>query len=181
MAQARGSCLSLLRNNDGGDDNGDSLILQEMWNDATSSLLVYVTVDIPMMELAMSEGDSSFVALLPSGFTIFPNGYNGGGDDEDNGAGTTTGGGVDGGKGGCIMTVGFQILASTVLGFRVRRNSVNTVKTFSHAPSNVSRTLFRLLEVLMMGDPLDRIPKQKSSFLTLNKYLDKKKTLNKYR
>ncbi|CAN1332505.1 Homeobox-leucine zipper protein HDG7 [Linum perenne] len=100
MAQARGN------NNGGGDDNGDSLILQEIWNDATSSLLVYTTVDIPMMGLAMSGGDSSFVPILPSGFGIFPDGYNGGGDDGGN---------------------GFQILVSTVPGLRVRRNSVSTV------------------------------------------------------
>ncbi|CAN1265917.1 Homeobox-leucine zipper protein HDG7 [Linum perenne] len=100
MAHARGN------SNGGGDDNRDSLILQEMWNDTNSSLLVYATVDIPVMELAMSGADSSFIALLPSGFAIFPDGYNGG---------------------GCIMTVGFQFLASTVPNLRVRRNSLNTV------------------------------------------------------
>ncbi|CAN1188859.1 Homeobox-leucine zipper protein ROC4 [Linum perenne] len=89
MAQARGNSIFVFRvgNNGGGDDNGDSLILQEIWNDATSSLLVYTTVDIPMMGLAMSGGDSSFVPILPSGFGIFPDGYNGGGDDGGNGAG----------------------------------------------------------------------------------------------
>ncbi|CAN1332506.1 Homeobox-leucine zipper protein HDG7 [Linum perenne] len=71
-----------------------------------------------MMGLAMSGGDSSFVPILPSGFGIFPDGYNGGGDDGGNGGG---------GEGRCIMTAGFQILVSTVPGLRVRRNSVSTV------------------------------------------------------
>ncbi|CAN1265915.1 Homeobox-leucine zipper protein HDG7 [Linum perenne] len=116
MAHARGNSVSVFRQNGGGDDNRDSLILQEMWNDTNSSLLVYATVDIPVMELAMSGADSSFIALLPSGFAIFPDGYNGGGDDGGNGASR-----------GCIMTVGFQFLASTVPNLRVRRNSLNTV------------------------------------------------------
>ncbi|CAN1753582.1 Homeobox-leucine zipper protein HDG1 [Linum perenne] len=127
MAHARGNSVSVFRQNGGGDDNRDSLILQEMWNDTNSSLLVYATVDIPVMELAMSGADSSFIALLPSGFAIFPDGYNGGGDDGGNGASTSTGGGSSGGEGGCIMTVGFQFLASTVPNLRVRRNSLNTV------------------------------------------------------
>ncbi|CAN1146352.1 Homeobox-leucine zipper protein ROC5 [Linum perenne] len=60
-------------------DNDASFILQETWNDVTSSLLVYTTMRAPILEFAMSGGDSSFVALLPSGFTIFHDGKGGGG------------------------------------------------------------------------------------------------------
>ncbi|CAN1758400.1 Homeobox-leucine zipper protein ROC5 [Linum perenne] len=72
-AQTPGNSVSILR------DIGASFILQETWNDATCSSLVYTTVDVPILDLAMSGGDSSFAALFPSGFIIFPDGKSGGG------------------------------------------------------------------------------------------------------
>ncbi|CAN1177190.1 Homeobox-leucine zipper protein HDG1 [Linum perenne] len=96
-ALSRGNSVSILRvaQTGGSYDNGVSFILQETWDDATSSSLVYAAVDAPILKLAMSGGDCSFVSLLPSGFTIFPDGKGGGG-----------------GEGGCIMTTTFQILVS---------------------------------------------------------------------
>ncbi|CAN1142860.1 Homeobox-leucine zipper protein HDG1 [Linum perenne] len=92
------------------DDIGASFILQETWNDATSSSLVYTTIDAPIMDLATSGGDSSFAALFPSGFIIFPDGKSGGGRGDGASTSTDIGGG---GEEGCIMTAEFQILAST--------------------------------------------------------------------
>ncbi|CAN1274241.1 Homeobox-leucine zipper protein ROC5 [Linum perenne] len=101
-AQTHGNSISILRVAGYNDDIGASFILQETWNDATSSALVYAAVDAPILELAMGRGDNSFAALFPSGFTIFPDGKGGGG----RGIG-------GGGEGGCIMTAEFQILVST--------------------------------------------------------------------
>ncbi|CAN1178195.1 Homeobox-leucine zipper protein HDG1 [Linum perenne] len=111
-AQNLGNSVSILRvaQNSYSDYNGTSFILQETWNDATTSLLVYAAVDAPILDLAMSGGDNSFVALMPSGFTIFPGGKGGGG--RGDGASTSTGIG-GGGEEGCITTAEFQILAST--------------------------------------------------------------------
>ncbi|CAN1743756.1 Homeobox-leucine zipper protein HDG1 [Linum perenne] len=58
----------------------------------------------------MSGGDNSFVALMPSGFTIFPDGKGGGGRGDGASTSTDIGGG---GEEGCITTAEFQILAST--------------------------------------------------------------------
>ncbi|CAN1805666.1 Homeobox-leucine zipper protein ROC5 [Linum perenne] len=111
-AQTPGNSVSILRVAKTGysDDIGTSFILQETWNDATSSSLVYTTVDAPIMDLAMSGGDSSFAALFPSGFIIFPDGKSGGGRGDGASTSTDIGGG---GEEGCIMTAEFQILAST--------------------------------------------------------------------
>ncbi|CAN1122747.1 Homeobox-leucine zipper protein HDG1 [Linum perenne] len=116
-AQTPGNSVSILRVMKTGysADIGASFILQETWNDATCSSLVYTTVDVPILDLAMSGGDSSFAALFPSGFIIFPDGKSGGGrGDGGRGDGasisTVIGGG---GEEGCIMTAEFQILAST--------------------------------------------------------------------
>ncbi|CAN1849441.1 Homeobox-leucine zipper protein HDG1, partial [Linum perenne] len=100
-AQTHGNSVSILRVAGYNDDIGASFILQETWNDVTSSSLVYVAVDAPILELAIGRGDNSFAALFPSGFTIFPDGKGGG--DRGNG----------GGEGGCIMTAVVQILPST--------------------------------------------------------------------
>ncbi|CAN1254270.1 Homeobox-leucine zipper protein HDG7 [Linum perenne] len=146
MAMAPGNSIYVLRvgeNNFGGNDNGDSLILQEMWNDTTSSLLVYSTVDMLMIELTMSGGESSFVILLPSGFAIFPDGYNGGGGDGGNGVGTSIGGG-GGREGGCIMTARFQFLASIVPGLRVRRNSVSIVNNLLACTIHLIKNTFQI-------------------------------------
>ncbi|CAN1265919.1 Homeobox-leucine zipper protein HDG7 [Linum perenne] len=70
----------------------------------------------------MGGGDSSFAALFPLGFTIFPDGNGGRGD----GASTSTGI-SGGGEGGCIMTAELQILASTNPELMTTRDSVDIV------------------------------------------------------
>ncbi|CAN1743810.1 Homeobox-leucine zipper protein ROC5 [Linum perenne] len=103
--------------------NGTSFILQETWNDATSSLLVYAAVDTPILDLAMSGGDNSFVTLMPSGFTIFPDGKGGG----DRG---------DGAK--------FQILAST------DPNSMVTIDLVSTLTILLSCTIQRIKDAFQI-------------------------------
>lgn len=48
------------------------LILQETQTDASGSLIVYSAVDVGAMQMVMNGGDSTSVALLPSGFAIVP-------------------------------------------------------------------------------------------------------------
>ncbi|KAF2320331.1 hypothetical protein GH714_027167 [Hevea brasiliensis] len=69
-----GNCVSLLRSSAVSPNANENsmLILQETWNDASSSLVVYAPVDIPSMSVVMNGGDSTYVALLPSGFVIHP-------------------------------------------------------------------------------------------------------------
>ncbi|CAN1254271.1 Homeobox-leucine zipper protein HDG1 [Linum perenne] len=142
-AQNFGNSVSILRvaQNSYSGYNGTSFILQETWNDATSSLLVYAAVDTPILDLAMSGGDNSFVTLMPSGFTIFPDGKGGG--DRGDGASTSTGIG-GGGEGGCIMTAEFQILAST------DPNSMVTIDLVSTLTILLSCTIQRIKDAFQI-------------------------------
>lgn len=88
------------------------LILQETCTDASGSLVVYAPVDIPAMHVVVSGGDLAYVALLPSGFAILPNGpkcrplaLNP----------TGKGVGVNNPRvGGSLLTVSFQILVNSL-------------------------------------------------------------------
>ncbi|XP_038995512.1 homeobox-leucine zipper protein ANTHOCYANINLESS 2-like isoform X2 [Hibiscus syriacus] len=70
----QGNCVSLLRSSAMNANQSSMLILQETCIDAAGSLVVYAPVDIPAMHLVMNGGDSSYVALLPSGFAVSPDG-----------------------------------------------------------------------------------------------------------
>ena len=92
------------------------LILQETCTDASGSMVVYAPVDIPAMHVVMNGGDSAYVALLPSGFAILPDGGGGGG-----------GGGGPQKVGGSLLTVAFQILVNSQPTAKLSVESVETV------------------------------------------------------
>jgi len=98
------------------------LILQETWNDVSGALVVYAPVDIPSMNVVMSGGDSAYVALLPSGFSILPDGPSSSSDQFD-----TDGGLVNQESKGCLLTVGFQILVNSLPTAKLNVESVETV------------------------------------------------------
>lgn len=94
------------------------LILQESCTDTTGSFVIYAPVDIVAMNVVLNGGDPDYVALLPSGFAILPDGTtNGGGN----------GGGESGGHGGSLLTVAFQILVDSVPTAKLSLGSVATV------------------------------------------------------
>lgn len=115
------------------------LILQETCIDAAGSLVVYAPVDIPAMHVVMNGGDSAYVALLPSGFAIVPDGpgsrgpmsstANGGSNNSNGGNGSNGNGGGDGpqGVGGSLLTVAFQILVNSLPSAKLTVESVETV------------------------------------------------------
>ncbi|RLM92089.1 hypothetical protein C2845_PM08G07030 [Panicum miliaceum] len=88
------------------------LILQETCTDASGSMVVYAPVDIPAMQLVMNGGDSTYVALLPSGFAILPDGPSAA-------TGHKTG--------GSFLTVAFQILVNSQPTAKLTVESVETV------------------------------------------------------
>jgi homeobox-leucine zipper protein len=99
------------------------LILQETWTDASGSLVVYAPVDIPSINVVMAGGDSAYVALLPSGFAILP---------DERSSNNCNGGTVKAGEngtdgGGCLLTVGFQILLDSQPTAKLTVESVETV------------------------------------------------------
>ncbi|CAN1236856.1 Homeobox-leucine zipper protein ANTHOCYANINLESS 2 [Linum grandiflorum] len=105
--QDHGNCVSLLRASAMNANQNSMLILQETCTDAAGSLVVYAPVDIPAMHVVMNGGDSAYVALLPSGFSIVPDG-----------PGQTS---------GSLLTVAFQILVNSLPTAKLTVESVQTV------------------------------------------------------
>lgn len=99
------------------------LILQETCIDAAGSLVVYAPVDIPAMHVVMNGGDSAYVALLPSGFSIVPDGPGSSGPTSNG----PTGGGPAQRVSGSLLTVAFQILVNSLPTAKLTVESVETV------------------------------------------------------
>ncbi|CAI9756584.1 unnamed protein product [Fraxinus pennsylvanica] len=95
-----GNSVSLLRVNSANSSQSNMLILQESCTDSTGSYVIYAPVDIVAMNVVLSGGDPDYVALLPSGFAILPDGP------------INPAGGINPevGSGGSLLTVAFQIL-----------------------------------------------------------------------
>ncbi|KAK3141763.1 hypothetical protein QOZ80_4BG0338020 [Eleusine coracana subsp. coracana] len=108
--QMDGNSVSLLRATPTSTNQNSMLILQETCTDESGAMVVYAPVDIPAMQLVMGGGDSTYVALLPSGFAILPDGPSMGG--------KTT---------GSLLTVAFQILVNSQPTAKLTAESVDTV------------------------------------------------------
>ncbi|XAR65620.1 hypothetical protein NMG60_11009789 [Bertholletia excelsa] len=113
-----GNSVSLLRVNSANSSQSNMLILQESCTDFTGSYVIYAPVDIGAMNVVFSGGDSDYVALLPSGFAILPDG-------------PTHHGEVipEVGSGGSLLTVAFQILVDSVPTAKLSLGSVATVNS----------------------------------------------------
>ncbi|XP_037448423.1 homeobox-leucine zipper protein ROC8-like [Triticum dicoccoides] len=103
-----GNSISLLRGLNASQNS--MLILQESCADASGSLVVYAPIDLPAANVVMSGEDPSAIPLLPSGFTILPDGR----------ASSST---------GSVVTVAFQILVSSLPSSRLNAESVATVNS----------------------------------------------------
>lgn len=92
------------------------LILQESCTDSTGSYVIYAPVDISAMNIVLSGGDPDYVALLPSGFAILPDGQG------------FNAGGIHDVRSGCaLLTVAFQILVDSAPTAKLSLGSVATV------------------------------------------------------
>ncbi|XP_076927963.1 homeobox-leucine zipper protein HDG1-like [Bidens hawaiensis] len=120
--QDHGNCVSLLRASAMNSNQSSMLILQETCIDSAGSLVVYAPVDIPAMHVVMNGGDSAYVALLPSGFAIVPDGSG------NRVVSKTNNGGGNGGRaGGSLLTIAFQILVNSLPTAKLTVESVETV------------------------------------------------------
>ncbi|XP_017406677.2 homeobox-leucine zipper protein MERISTEM L1 [Vigna angularis] len=113
-----GNCVSLLRVNSANSSQSNMLILQESCTDSTGSYVVYAPVDIVAMNVVLGGGDPDYVALLPSGFAILPDG-----------PGINGGSILDVGSGGSLLTVAFQILVDSAPTAKLSLGSVATVNS----------------------------------------------------
>lgn len=121
--QDHGNCVSLLRASAMNANQSSMLILQETCIDAAGSLVVYAPVDIPAMHVVMNGGDSAYVALLPSGFAIVPDGPGSRGPLPNGLTNGPTGHRVS----GSLLTVAFQILVNSLPTAKLTVESVETV------------------------------------------------------
>ncbi|XP_042477229.1 homeobox-leucine zipper protein ROC2-like isoform X2 [Macadamia integrifolia] len=114
-----GNCVSLLRVNSTNSNQSNMLILQESFTDSTGSYIIYAPIDLVSMNVVLNGGDPDYVALLPSGFSILPDGPK------------THGGTLVGevGSGGTLLTVAFQILVDSVPTAKLSLGSVATVNS----------------------------------------------------
>lgn len=124
-----GNCISVLRAFNTSQNN--MLILQESCIDASGSMVVYCPVDLPAINIAMSGEDPSYIPLLPSGFTISPDGRTepggGGGDGASTSSSVVPPGNTAGRSSGSLITVAFQILVSSLPSAKLNLESVTTV------------------------------------------------------
>ncbi|EEC83013.1 hypothetical protein OsI_28071 [Oryza sativa Indica Group] len=117
-----GNSVSLLRVNSANSNQSNMLILQESCTDASGSYVVYAPVDIVAMNVVLNGGDPDYVALLPSGFAILPDGPSGN-------AQAAVGENGSGSGGGSLLTVAFQILVDSVPTAKLSLGSVATVNS----------------------------------------------------
>lgn len=107
------------------------LILQESCTDLSGALVVYAPVDLPAINIAMSGEDPSYIPLLPSGFTISPDGRP---DNSSMGASSSSNlQGVVARSAGSLITVAFQILVSSLPSAKLNHESVTTINNLISA------------------------------------------------
>ncbi|XP_028183811.1 homeobox-leucine zipper protein MERISTEM L1-like isoform X1 [Glycine soja] len=126
-----GNSVSLLRVNTQNVAQNNMLILQESCIDATGSFVVYAPIDLASMNLVLGGGNPDYVALLPSGFAVLPDGP----------ALNVVPGPVCevvGSGRGCLLTVAFQILVDSTPTAKLSVGSVTTVNNL------IKRTVERI-------------------------------------
>ncbi|GAB2298839.1 Homeobox-leucine zipper protein MERISTEM L1 [Dionaea muscipula] len=133
-----GNCVSLLRVNSANSSQSNMLILQESCSDSTGSYVIYAPVDIVAMNVVLSGGDPDYVALLPSGFAILPDG--------PPSSLPPHGGGIMA-AGGSLLTVAFQILVDSVPTAKLSLGSIATVNNL------IKCTVERIKAAVMIENP----------------------------
>jgi len=128
------------------------IILQESCTDATGSFVVYAPVDINSVNGVLRGGNPDFVALLPSGFAVLPDGP----EPVDN-----VGPIREVGSGGCLLTVAFQILVDSVPTSKLSASSLNTVSTL------IKCTIERIQAAVCSGVTYAPSPQMVSKLMTL--------------
>ncbi|KAG5524248.1 hypothetical protein RHGRI_031053 [Rhododendron griersonianum] len=126
-----GNCISLLRINVASNSSQNvELMLQESCTDQSGSIVVYATVNVDAIQLAMNTDDPSSIPLLPLGFVITPlppppTAANN--NDELNPIPASCNDNGNLPHSGCLLTVGLQVLASTIPTAKLNLSSVTAI------------------------------------------------------
>ncbi|CAN8285307.1 unnamed protein product [Cochlearia groenlandica] len=107
------NCVSLLRTANG--NHKEMMMVQETSTDPTASFVIYAPVAVGAMDSVIGGADADYVALLPSGFAILPDGSIG----EEGGEGE---------GGGSLVTVSIQMLVDPAPSGRLTVSSVATAE-----------------------------------------------------
>ncbi|KAG6687884.1 hypothetical protein I3842_11G097300 [Carya illinoinensis] len=127
-----GNCVSLLRINVASNSSQHvELMLQESCTDDSGSLVVYTTIDVDSIQLAMSGEDPCCIPLLPIGFVIVPVGSSGELTTNTSGDGSPNIPSSEEGNSpissGCLLTVVVQDVVSTIPSAKLNLSSVTSV------------------------------------------------------
>lgn len=134
-----GNCISVLRVNVASNSTQNiELMLQESCTDQSGSLVVYATMDVNDIQLAMSGEDPSSIPLLPLGFAIVPVPV----ESSNVGTTTTSPSDQDSSNSGCLMTVGLQILASPNPSAKLNLSTVTAIN--NHLCNSVQQIISAL-------------------------------------
>lgn len=109
-------------------NNTDMMIVQESSTNPTASFVIYAPVDIAAIETVLKGAESDYVALLPSGFVILPDGVS-----------------QRGGGGGSLLTASFQMLVDSAPSAKLTMSSVATIENLIRATMHRIKTLFPCL------------------------------------
>ncbi|KAL1812886.1 homeobox-leucine zipper protein HDG2 isoform X2 [Daucus carota subsp. sativus] len=135
-----GNCVSLLRVHNANSSQSTMLILQESYSDPTASFIVYAPVDIMSMNVVINGGDPDYVALLPSGFAILPDGSPM--QSHEPGSKPTSA--------GSLLTIAFQILVDSIPTAKISLGSISTVNNL------INCTAERIKDVILrVSQPRD--------------------------
>ncbi|TQD85229.1 hypothetical protein C1H46_029211 [Malus baccata] len=154
-----GNCISLFRINVSSNSSQNAeLMLQESCTDESGNLVVYATMDVDGIQLAMSGEDPSCIPLL-LGFVIVPvvpmqsststaadHGSSSPDQNHESSIMNT----------GCLLTVGLQVLASTSPSAKLNLSSVTAITTICATrcsrsfPPSVAATFALLLLLLLI-------------------------------
>ncbi|XP_031376420.1 homeobox-leucine zipper protein HDG5-like isoform X2 [Punica granatum] len=149
-----GNCISLLRINVASNSSQHvELMLQESCTDHSGSLVVYSTIDVDSVQLAMNGEDPSCIPLLPIGFSIVPAVCPGPTSGKDGSVPPPPEGG-DSPISGCLLTVGLQVLASTVPTAKLNLSSITAINT------HICNTVHQISSALCNGSlncPTDHV------------------------
>lgn len=106
-------------------NQSNMMIVQESSTDPTASFVIYAPVDVAAIESVLKGDESDYVALLPSGFAILPDGT-----------------GLHGGGRGSLITVAFQMLVESTPSAKLTISSVATVENLIRATMQKIKVLF---------------------------------------
>ncbi|KAI4329239.1 hypothetical protein L6164_021527 [Bauhinia variegata] len=104
-------------------ENNSIWILQDSCTNAYESMVIYAPVDITGMQAVMTGCDSSNLAILPSGFSILPDGV------ETRPLVITSRQEEKSTEGGSLFTIAFQIVTNTSPTAKLTMESVESVNT----------------------------------------------------